>query len=262
MSFHLGKPILAMIGISLLTGAAVLLRREAPRADLRVWVFADSHARSYRDRVVPAEAAGELAPSLVELYQRQTGRSAAVNLISTRALDVRLISLFNNQSHNVPDLVEVEIGSVGKFFRPPLDQVGFLPLNRFVEREGLMDKMVPSRFAPWSKQGGIFGIPHDLHPVTITYRKDLFDAAGVDLASAKTWEEFQDLCLRFQTYWRQKGVVGRYAIELPRIQSDYLVVMLLQRHLNIVDDYHRVHLSNPKVVDTIVRYAQMVAGPR
>jgi arabinosaccharide transport system substrate-binding protein len=122
--------------------------------------------------------------------------------------------------------------------------------------------MVRTRFAPWSKQGVIFGIPHDLHPVTITYRKDLFDQANIDIASAKTWDQFQDLALQFQEHYRNKGVQGRFAIELPAAASDYLVVMLLQRRLNAVDDFNRVHLNNPKVTDTLARYALMVAGPR
>ena len=328
MAFHLGKPILAMMIMAMLSGAVILTRRQQRSTDLVVWIFADSHAKSYRDavetrlaevagagkrRLAVASAggfrvgdrieidggsvseAGVLAwvsadaakpwlelkevlksahakeavvrvPSLLELHQRQTGLSSQINVISTRALDVRLISLFNSRSRDVPDLVEVEIGSVGKYFRPPLDEVGFLPLNKFVDRDGILDQMVRTRFAPWSKQGVIFGMPHDLHPVTITYRKDLFDEAGINIASAKTWDEFQDLCLRFQEYWRRRGGSerrgARYAIELPQAASDYLVTMLLQRRINIIDDYNRVHLNHPKVADTLVHYAQMVAGPR
>ncbi len=324
MSFHLGKPILVMMILSLVCGAWIVIRESPVPGDLVVWVFADSHARSYRDPVQSVLAADvrdtrtrifvvsaahfrvgdrlefpgpnpESAtvvgvcpenapepwlevleplkfshrrgdpvrvPSLVELHERAAGRSVAVSVISARALDVRLISLFNSLSKDVPDLVEVEIGSVGKFFRPPVGEVGFLPLNRFIERDGIMDQMVRTRFAPWSKQGVVFGVPHDLHPVTITYRKDLFDLAGVDIASAKTWDQFQDLCLQFQAFWAGRGVQGRRAIELPSAASDYLVVMLLQRGINVVDDYNQVHLDDPKVADTVARYALMVAGPR
>jgi arabinosaccharide transport system substrate-binding protein len=185
-----------------------------------------------------------------------------VSLIAARAEEVRLMSLFSSDSASVPDLAEVEIGSVGKFFIPPVREVGFLPLNEFLERDGLMDKMVKSRFAPWSKEGVIFGVPHDVHPVTISYRKDLFDAAGVDLASAKTWDQFQELCLKAQEQWKKQGFGRRYAIEMPGAKADYLITMLLQRHLNLIDDRNRVYLNDPKVADTIARYALMVEGPR
>jgi len=263
MNFNLGKPILAMIVIATVTGAILLSRRPEKPTDMVVWTFADTHARSYREPV------GD-APALTELFRRSEGRSVGVNLISSRALDVRLTSLFGSGSRDVPDLVEIEIGSVGKYFRPPVDEIGFLPLNSFLERDGLLDaggdqskdKILRSRFAPWSKQGVIFGVPNDLHPVTLTYRKDLFDQAGVDIASAKTWDEFQELGLRFQDRWKKRNVPGRWTIELPGAASDYLMVMLLQRHVNVIDDRDRVRIAEPIVADTIVRYAQMVAGPR
>lgn len=255
MPFHLGKPVLAMIGISLLSGILMLVLRPAPKADMKLWVFASSHADKYRTGV-------DGRPSLVEQYEKEHGKRVEVSLIAARAEDVRLMSLFSSDSANVPDLAEIEIGSVGKFFIPPVREVGFLPLNQFLERDGLLDKMVPTRFAPWSKEGVIFGVPHDVHPVTISYRKDLFDAAGVDLASARTWDEFQLLCLKAQEQWRRRGYPRRYAIEMPASKAEYLVVMLLQRHINLVDDRNQVYLNDPKVADTIARYALMVKGSR
>jgi hypothetical protein len=139
--------------------------------------------------------------------------------------------------------------------------VGFLPLNDLLERDGLMDKIVSTRFAPWSKEGVIFGVPHDVHPVGITYRKDLFDEAGIDLAAAETWEEFHLKCRQLQEYWRDRGVRGRYAIELPAASASYLLVMLMQRGINVLDDQDRVHINDPKVAETIAFYARMVRGP-
>ena len=37
----------------------------------------------------------------------------------------------------------VEIGSVGKFFRPAVSHVGFLPLNDRLKSSGWYDRMVP-----------------------------------------------------------------------------------------------------------------------
>jgi len=145
---------------------------------------------------------------------RQSGKSVNVVLLGNRAEDVRLLSMFNSDSDaDVPDCTEIEIGAVGKYFRAPLKEVGFLPLNDYLKNSGWYDKIVAARFAPWSKQGVIFGVPHDLHPTTISYRKDLYDEAGVDLESAKTWREFQEKCLAFESYWRQRGV-RRHAVGL------------------------------------------------
>lgn len=258
MSFHLGKPIAVMILLAVVSGVLALRTPPVERADLRVWAFAGSHVRSFRN---PDPATGV---SLIGLYQQRTGRSVRVDQLATRALDIRLISLFMNDTigDDVPDLAEIEIGSVGKFFRPPVDQVGFLPLNDLLERDGLLDQVVRARFAPWTKDGVIFGVPHDLHPVGITYRKDLFDQAGIDLAAAKTWAEFHEMCLAFVRYWREQGYPHRWALELPSSSGDYLTLMLLQRGINILDDRNNVYLDDPRVAETIAFYAQLVAGPK
>src|SRR5262245_66446128 len=105
-------------------------------------------------------------------------------------------------SEELPDLCEIVIGSIGKFFRPPLKDVGLVPLNEYLDRSGWRHRVVESRFAPWTKEGVIFGLPHDVHPCTITYRKDLFDEAGIDLTQAKTWPQFHAACVKFRDYWR------------------------------------------------------------
>src|SRR5436305_5220408 len=138
---------------------------------MTVWTFVEAHARTYRGEGAQAAGAGE---SPVARFTRLTGKSVDVIHISSRAEDVRLLSMFNNDKPvaSLPDLAEIEIGAVGKYFRPPVDEVGFLPLNDFLKRSGWYDQIVQSRFAPWTKDGQIFGVPHDLHPTTLTFRKD------------------------------------------------------------------------------------------
>jgi arabinosaccharide transport system substrate-binding protein len=249
MTFPPGKPLLAMIIVAILSGAMVALRPQQPRADLVVWVFAQQHAETYR--------------SILPQYTRRTGKSVDLQLVSNQALNVRLASIFNSdlRGPQVPDLVEVEIGNIGKFLRPPADDIGFVPLNERLSRSGLLEAILRSRLEPWSKDGRIFGVPHDVHPVTLSYREDLMQQAGIDdLDQARTWREFQDKCLRYQRYWAERGQ-SRRAIELPLVSSDYLMAMLLQRGVNLVDQEGRTHLTDPRVEQTLLFYARMVAGP-
>lgn len=250
MQFHLGKPILVMVVVALVS-AIVIARRPAQRdADLDVWVFADAHYKAF-------------AP-LVKEYEREHGVTVNLNLVVTRAMNVRLASLFMTSptSPELPDLAELEISHIGRYFRAPVEDVGFIPLNDYLKKSGWYDKIVEQRYAVWSKQGFIFGVPHDIHPVVITYRDDLFKQAGVeDLSQCKTWRQFHEACLKFDAYWRPR-VRYRHAIELPEAAIDYVVVMLQQRGINLVDDRNRLYLADPKVADTLAFYAQMVVGPR
>jgi len=70
-------------------------------------------------------------------------------------------------------------------------------------------------------------VPHDVHPVGITYREDLFREAGIDLSAARTWPELQQSCLQFERYWQRRGNKTRHAIELFAAKPDVLLMMLL-----------------------------------
>jgi ABC-type glycerol-3-phosphate transport system substrate-binding protein len=104
-------------------------------------------------------------------------------------------------------------------------------------------------------------VPHDVHPVALVYRQDLFAQAGIDLAVAKTWPEFQRDCLEFQKYWRAHGYPTRHAVEMHRSKSDELLMMLMQRGINPIDDFNRVHLAEPRVAETVAFYARAISGP-
>src|SRR5688572_28225816 len=203
MNFHLGKPILVMLIIALIAGAVVAVRPEQERADITVWVFADSHYKAYKP--------------LIPEIERKHNVTVNLNILNGRALAVRLTSLFmaGDRIDETPDLVEMEISLMGRFFRPPIKDIGFLPINDRLKATGLMDQIVPTRFAPWSKEGVIFGVPHDLHPCVIVYREDLFREAGIDLTQAKTWPQYHEACMKFTKYWRERGYPHRHALELP-----------------------------------------------
>ena len=51
MNFHLGKPILVLLAVSVITGVATSFHKPPPKADLTLWVFAESHHRTYQPLV-------------------------------------------------------------------------------------------------------------------------------------------------------------------------------------------------------------------
>ena len=237
-----------MLILALVSGGILAFRPAPPEADLVFWTFAQSHADTYR--------------SIIAEFEKQTGKKVDIQLVAPRAENTRLESMFmSGQSDRVlPDVVEIEITNVARFLRPPLKEVGLLPLNDYLQ-QGRWDQKIPAtRLATWTKDNVIFGLPHDLHPVTIAYRQDLFQEAGINLEDAKTWPQFQQMCLQFQNYWRAKGYPTRHAMELSRSTADSLIIMLLQRGLNVIDQHEKIHINDPIVAQTLAFYAQLVAG--
>ena len=123
MEFPLGKPILAILCEALLSGVALLCMPPTPAADLTLWVFADTHARTYR--------------SIQGRFEKESGKSLAIDDVGD-SINIRLLSLFmaGRTGKALPDAAEIEIGNIGRFFRPPVSDVGFLPLNHYLENSG------------------------------------------------------------------------------------------------------------------------------
>jgi multiple sugar transport system substrate-binding protein len=266
--FSLGRPILLLIVAAVASGVAVWREPEPKRADLEIWSFDENQVKGVREAI--SDGRGGIGPSLLQQFRSQTGLTASASLMGQMGENVRLASAFMSGERGgaTPDLCEIEIHSIGQFLRPPAEDVGLLPLNDFLEKSGWGKRIVATRFAPWSKTDPrtgkqiVYGIPQDVHPVTITYRKDLFDQAGVDLEQAATWREFQHQCLVFQSYWRTHGDSQRKAMALSSVGSDDVVTMLLQQHINLIAGSGELHFTDSKVVETTAFYARLVAGAR
>jgi ABC-type glycerol-3-phosphate transport system substrate-binding protein len=250
------------------SGVAVWRQATPRRADLEIWSFDENQVKTIRDPIRRAD--GNFGPSLLQQFQDETGLSASASLMGQMGENVRLASAFMSGSSAGPgpDLCEIEIHSIGQFLRPPVADVGLLPLNDFLEKPEWDGRIIASRFAPWSKidlrtgRRIIYGIPEDVHPVTITYRKDLFDEAGVDLSRAVSWDEFQEGCLKYQAYWANHGKADWRAMALSTTAADDVTAMLLQRHVNLIDPSGGLHFTDVKTIETVMFYARLVAGAR
>ena len=287
INFPPGRVLLMLSVVALATGGWIALRPTSRPADLRIWTFSQSHADAYRavltrdagaaalnrgptpptrrpvDRYASPAPGGEGATRDVAANPpTDGGPTVAVNVIGGRALNVLVESLFitGRSSTASPDLVEIEISSIGRFLHPPAGQIGFLPLNDRLRQSGWGDRLLPARLRPWSKNGIVYGVPQDVHPVALLYNAKLFQEVGLDLASATTWREFHGICLQFQQRWRQAGVT-RWALQLDRGSADVVAMMLLQRGLNLVDEDDTLHYDDPRVAQTLAFYATLVAGP-
>lgn len=231
---------------------------------LRIWVFAPSHAKVLEPLASRASA--------------RLHRPVQVELIDNRALNTRLVGLImaDAKGNALPDLVEIQSGSIGRYFRVPAEQVPFMPLDHFLDRPMSSDlalpgdlfqalpwrqKLIPSRLAIWQRQSVSFGIPLDVHPVTLTYRKDLFDAAGVDLSGVHTWAQFLQAGQKYTQYWTQHGYPQRRAIALSSRSSEGLMILITQRRINLVAGDGTVLLTDPRVQQCLEAYLPMVAGP-
>lgn len=230
-----------MAGLAIASGVYIVSRRgQKNTADLRLWTFAKPHADAY-------------VKMLPDFERRHPGKRIDIQIVAGEAVTSRLQAAFWSNL-DVPDLVEVEISWAGSFFRGRLESIGFRDLTERIHQTGLWERIVQARFAPYTTRGRIFGIPHDVHPVMLAYRRDLVEKLRIDVDAIRTWDEFIEI-------GRRVTVPGkRFMMELPPAGVSSFEVMFFQRDGGYFDSQGNCTLDNEIAVQTMRYYAPLVAG--
>ncbi len=252
--FPFGRAPLLILAVAVVTGAWMLFNPvERREATLRLWTFAETHYYAYLNARPSFEA-------------EHPGVTVDMQFVHAQAVTSRLRAAFWSDL-DVPDAVEVEISSAGSFFRGRPEHVGFVDLLPRLRQEGLLERMVATRFAPYTYRDPrtgrdhVFGLPHDVHPVMLAYRRDLFEELGIDASKLETWDDF----IRAGRRVTVRG--ERYMIALPVSGYGGIEMCLFQRYgldgvpAGYFDPDGRVIMDNEVAVETMMWYVPLVAGP-
>jgi arabinosaccharide transport system substrate-binding protein len=176
------------------------------------------------------------APSIERWNAAQSDPQKRVDLslLGVLAVEQRMMSAFLSGLPSA-DLIEAERRIAARAFAGPVDAVGFRDLTPWVERDGLREKINPSSFIPWSKQGRIFGLPHDVHPMMLAYRADIVEAAGIDVSQIETWDDFVRVLSPLLLDAQGKRRSDRYLLNLWETQIDMIEALTLQAGGGAVD---------------------------
>jgi arabinosaccharide transport system substrate-binding protein len=232
--------------LALVSSIAIAFWPIPHRGGRAFWLFSFDHDLIYK----PAIAAWNRA--------HPDPRDQVIDyVISNGPLGRRLESGFLSGTP-VPDAAEVEVQMMSGFFAGPLDAVGFADLTDRIHREGLDRQIVSASFSPWTDQGRIFGLPHDVHPVLLAYRADIVEAAGIDVSKIETWDDFVRV---MSPLVRRDSSHPRYLLNVWETNKDAVEILLLQAGGGFFDARQRPILDseiNAHVLATIVSW---IAGP-
>lgn len=185
---RLSNSILALRGLSsgvwviatllIVSAVFVLVRTPQTKSDLRFWLFSPEHQKMY----IP----------LIDRHEQTSNSKLDVELMSIPAIQSRMMSGFFGGLPTA-DLIEIERAVAPQVFMGPTEAIGLHDLTDLLIEEGLLEQLNQPSLAPWSVDGRVFGLPHDVHPVMLAYRADITEAAGIDVTQAQTWDEYFEL---------------------------------------------------------------------
>ncbi|MFW6303272.1 MAG: extracellular solute-binding protein [Candidatus Sumerlaeota bacterium] len=240
--FPYGRAPFWILVMAVLAGVGVLaldLRQKPPeKPDLLFVTFAKPHYEAYM--------------RIIGQFEERHGVNVEVQLVDGRALKSRMQSAMMTGSP-VADLAELPADALSYFAAGPIEDVGVMDLTQTVEDENLRDRMVASRFALWSSRGHIFAIPHDVHPVTLAYRADIFEELGIDPEKdIKTWDDFSRIGRQVTRDLDGDGVIDRFMFDMPASGSYVMQLMARQRGMNYFDGQGRLQMQSEALADTLI----------
>ena len=175
-----GKKILT-IALALLlvfaTGVSAAGQKESGDAvtTLNFWVFNALHADFYQDAADRWNQ--EFPDRQIRLEITETPGDELANQLN----------LAFQSSVGAPDIVDININHFSNFLR---DDIHLLSLDDIVDP--VKEHFVQSRFDVYSKDGTVYGLPTHVGATVVYYNMDVMDAAGVDIDSILTWDDYEE----------------------------------------------------------------------
>jgi arabinosaccharide transport system substrate-binding protein len=233
-----------MAVVSIIT--ALLLPRTKSEG-IPFWVSAQPHHQAYQ-------------PIVAEWNARHPDRAINLMLIHGHALERRMLTGFLAGTP-VADLVEPNSSTAAKGFAGPLRSVGYYDLTERIRAEGLLDRINAPSFAPFTTRGRIFGLPHDVHPVLLAYRSDLVEAAGIDVSTIETWDDYFRVMSPLMRDHNGDGRPDRYLLEAWDANAIATIILLQQADGQLLDG-DRPTVNLPRNAYILARLVTWFTGPK
>ena len=239
----------AVVVLAVFSAATVAVWKPATSNGAEFWLFAEAHRRMYQ-------------PIIANWNQNaaQAGHEPVkMELLSLPAMQRRMLGAFLG-SLPAGDLMEIERKIAGMAFMGPIEGVGFVDLTDKLKSEGLFERFNPPSLSLWTSRGHVFGLPHDVHPVMLAYRADIFEAAGIDVAQIETWDDFERI-LRPLMSSKNDGHIDRYLMNMWENNADHLEAYILQAGGSFFDDAGRLTIASDVNAKVLARIAEWCAAP-
>ncbi|MBO7747023.1 sugar ABC transporter substrate-binding protein [Paenibacillus sp. MWE-103] len=148
----------------------------AGKKTITIWTFADTHKQYYDEMKANYE-------------KEHPDINIKIELLEFTAMFDKYTVIAQSGGKGAPDLIDVEQGAFPRYIK---GDVPFEPLNPYMERDGLSEAIPKGRLDLYTVNDNVFGIEIAACVSALYYRKDIYDAAGIDVSKLKTWDAFME----------------------------------------------------------------------
>ncbi|MGM7723347.1 ABC transporter substrate-binding protein [Metabacillus sp. Hm71] len=139
-----------------------------------------------------------------------------------------------------PDLADIEVGRFPNYLQ---GEPQLLPMNEYVEPEKA--NFIESRLNLYAKDGNYYGMPTHVGATVMFYNKEIMDAAGVDIETIKTWDDYVEA---------GKKVVENTDAVMTTVQTGDMInfqSMIAQQGSDFIDEEGNITLDNETNIKTL-----------
>jgi arabinosaccharide transport system substrate-binding protein len=205
----------------------------AERKKILFWYNADNHKTEYEARVA----------ELNEKFNIDFQMELLAGDAQVKKLQATLMA-----GDGFPDIIEMNAGDIVKFLKGEDRVIPFFALNEVLKESPYFDQVLKSRWDRYTKDGNLYGAPHDVHPIVLLYHETAWQDIGVDLTQITTWDEFLAACQKVDPQMPDGST--RYAIMTDRSDSE-LATRLLQKGIWWTDPAGEPMLADPRFKEAV-----------
>ena len=128
-------------------------------------------------------------PTLTQVakdYQKKTGIKVNLKNVGTNTKEYTQLDNAIEAGSGAPDVAQIE------YYAIPQYAIKGNLLDITDKTSGYKDFYTPGPWASVQFAGKVYGLPMDSGPMAFFYNKEVFDKAGVDAESIKTWDQYYE----------------------------------------------------------------------
>ncbi|MCL4247948.1 MAG: ABC transporter substrate-binding protein [Anaerolineae bacterium] len=152
-----------------------------------------------------------------------------------------------------PDLVDIEIAKFPTFMK---GEIQLYDLTDVVAPYS--DVLLQTRLAPYQKDGAQYGIDYHVGTFVMYYNKDVMDAAGVDIDSIRTWDDYVEAGKQVTADTNGDGEIDRWMTHIETADRFSALALQLMNGGGIYDADGNFILTSQENIDAVQFVKDMI----